>query len=32
MICTSNDAVLNNITMSIDNILEVIEPAIEPTL
>ena len=32
MICTSNDAVLDNIIVSINNILEVIEPALDPIL
>lgn len=32
MICTSNDAVLDNIIVSINNILEVVEPALDPIL
>ena len=32
MICTSNAAVLDNIIVSINNILEVIEPALDPIL
>jgi len=32
MICTSNDAVLDNIVVSVNNILEVIEPALDPVL
>lgn len=32
MICTSNDSVLDNIVMSVNNILEVIEPALDPLL
>ena len=32
MICASNDAVLDNIIVSINNILEVIEPALDPIL
>ena len=30
MICTSNDAVLDNIVVSVNNILEVLEPALDP--
>ena len=32
MICTSNDTVLDNIVVSVNNILEVIEPALEPMM
>ena len=32
MICTSNDAVLDNIVVSVNNILEVIEPALDPVV
>ncbi len=32
MICTSNDAVLDNIIVSINNILDVVEPALDPIL
>lgn len=32
MICTSNDSVLDNIVISINNILEVTEPALDPIL
>lgn len=32
MICTSNDSILDNIIISINNILEVVEPALDPIL
>lgn len=32
MICTSNDSVLDNIIISVNNILEVVEPALDPIL
>ena len=32
MICTSNDSVLDNIIVSVNNILEVVEPALDPIL
>ena len=32
MICTSNDSILDNIIVSVNNILEVIEPALDPIL
>ena len=32
MICSSNDAVLDNIVVSVNNILEVIEPALDPVM
>lgn len=32
MICTSNDAVLDNILVSANNILEVVEPALDPII